>query len=69
MAPITLINKCYPEHDLEQYSRDFSRRSDTLRNANAGDTVTFIITQKILDEKIFPYSVLENSRHQISDFE
>jgi len=26
-------DKYYPEHDSEQHSRSFSRRSDTLRNA------------------------------------
>jgi len=42
---LTLINdldldECYPGHS-EQYSRGFSHQSDTLRNANAGGTVTF----------------------------
>jgi len=41
---LTLINdldlECYPGHS-EQYSRGFSYQSDTLRNANAGGTVTF----------------------------
>ena len=35
------FNKCYPEHDPEQYSKCFSRRSDTLRNANVSGTITF----------------------------
>ena len=33
------LNKCYLGH--EQYSKGFSRRSDTLRTANAGSIVTF----------------------------
>jgi len=32
------VDKCYPEHDPEQYSRGFSRRT-FLRNAD--NTVTF----------------------------
>jgi len=44
---LILIN---PGHDPKQHSRDFNRRSDTLRNANAGDTFS-LITQKILNEK------------------
>jgi len=38
---MTLILTNYPGCDSEQYSKGFSRRSDTLHNANAGDTVTF----------------------------
>jgi len=34
------LGKCYPGHDPEQHSRGFSRRSDTLGNANAGAAVT-----------------------------
>ena len=34
------LDKCYPGHDPEQHSRGFSRRSDTLGNANAGAAVT-----------------------------
>jgi len=37
---MTLILTNYPGRDSE-YSKGFSRRSDTLHNANAGDTVTF----------------------------
>jgi len=33
------LNKYYPGHDPEQHSRDFIRRSDTLRNA--GGIITF----------------------------
>ena len=34
------LNKCYRGHDHEQDSKGFSRRSDTLDNANAGDVIT-----------------------------
>ena len=33
------LNKCYPDHNPEQYSRAFSRRSD-LDSVNASDAVT-----------------------------
>jgi len=33
-------DKCYSGCDPEQYSKGFSRRSDTLCNANASGTVT-----------------------------
>ena len=33
------LDKCYPGHNPEQYSRGFSYR--TLNNANVDDTVTF----------------------------
>ena len=33
--------KYYPGHDSEQYLRGFNRWSYILRNANAGDIVTF----------------------------
>jgi len=35
------LDKYYSKHDQEQYSRGFNRRSDILRNANAGGTMTF----------------------------
>jgi len=35
------LDKCYPGHDLKQYSRGFSCSSDILRNVNAGGNVTF----------------------------
>ena len=35
------LNKYYIGHDSEQHSRGFNRRSDTLRNVHAGDTITF----------------------------
>jgi len=34
------LDKYYPDHDPEQYSKIFSR-SDTLSNANADGAITF----------------------------
>jgi len=56
------LDKCYPNHNLEQHSRDFNRRLDTLDNANvSGIVLSSIITQKVFNEKIFSYSVLKSS--------
>jgi len=35
------LDKCYPDHDPEQHSRDFSYQSDTLGNVNASGVVTY----------------------------
>jgi len=32
------LDKFYSGHDPEQHSRSFTRRSDILRNANAGNS-------------------------------
>jgi len=45
---------------FEQHSRDFIHQSDILDNANAGGTVAFKSTWKLLNENIFYYSVLKS---------
>jgi len=37
------LDKCYPEHDPEQYSRSFSCQLNTLRNANVLTTVIYLL--------------------------
>ena len=44
------LDKRYSGHDSEQHSKGFSRRSDILRNINAGSTVIFKhYTQKVFN--------------------
>jgi len=54
------LDKCYLSP--EQHSRDFSRRSDILGNANASGAVQLasLITRKVLNENELNYSVLES---------